>query len=229
MLVDPPGERAFIQRGSRNHADVTLHRYRKQVLLGRLIENIVDHLRGIDQAALDDLQGAVRLVVIDGNPDGLRFPGALEVFERALPLVAGDPFRVPHVQLLHVDCLKPKILQAALGRFHDVFVGKNFGNRNPRPRRPQHVLWRHLRGDINLVLGLAHHLADKLLAVAVAIRQCGVNEVHTPLDGHAQGLGRLPVVAPQPQGSADAPRAVTHLAHLKSGFSQPAVAHHQLL
>ena len=80
-------------------------------------------------------------------------------------------------------------------------------------------------GDINLVAGLAHYLADKLLAVAIAIRQRRIDEVQPSSMASRRACERLAVIASLPQFSADAPCPVTDLAHLKSGSAQFAIAH----
>ena len=54
-------------------------------------------------------------MIVDRDAYGLCFAGLLDVLERALPFVAIDPFRIPHVQLLQVDGIEPEVLQAALG------------------------------------------------------------------------------------------------------------------
>ena len=111
----------------------------------------------------------------------------------------------------------------------DVVVRKDVRDADARARRPQLVFGRHLRGHVDLVPGFANHLPDKLLAVPVAISQGGVDEIQAQFDGVAQRIERLRVIAAQPLGSADAPRAITDLADVKSRSAQLAVVHDKLL
>ena len=66
---------------------------REQIALGRLVEDVVDHLHGVDQAGPHDLERGIGLVVVDRDADGADFAGALQVVEGAAPFVARRPTR----------------------------------------------------------------------------------------------------------------------------------------
>ena len=70
-----------------------------------------------------------------------------------------------------------EVLQAGLGRLADVVGGKHVVERVARDARPFAVLRRDLRRDDELLVAMAgEHLAEQLLALAVAVGERGVEE-----------------------------------------------------
>jgi hypothetical protein len=194
-------------------------------LLGRLVEDVVDHLHRVDDAGFDKLERRIGLMVVDRDSDGADFAAALQILERAAPLVAGNPFRVPDMQLLQIDGLHLQVAQALFGASNDVVVGKDLPDRDARARGPELVLRRRLGRDENLAGRFAHHPAHQFLAVAVAIGQRRVDEVQAQFDSPPQRGHGLVVVASQPLFAADAPGAVADFTNLKSCPSEFAISH----
>ena len=165
---------------------------REEIALGRLVEDVVDHLHGVDQAGADDLERGIGLVVVDRDADGADFAGALQIVEGAAPVVVVDPLGVPDVELQQVDGVELEVVEALLGARHDVVVREDFGDRRAALRRPDAVLRRDFRRDVDLFARrVAHDLADEALAVAVAIGERGVDQVEAELDGAAQGADAI--------------------------------------
>src|SRR5207248_1973444 len=89
-----------------------------------------------------------------------------------------------------------------------------------------HRLRRHLRGHIQLfVVVAAHELADETLAVAGAIDERGVDEVHAELEGAGQRRAGVVVATAAPHRAADRPGAEADLREGELAVSEAAVLH----
>ena len=97
----------------------------------------------------------IGIVLGQRNADGLDFARALQILEGAAPVVALDPLVVPDVELQQVDGVQFQVAQALLGARHDVIVRKHVADRRARLRRPDAVLRRDLRRDVDLVPGVS--------------------------------------------------------------------------
>ena len=107
-FVDGSGESAFIERHARQYTDFHLLTKRKQVCLGGLIEDVVDHLYRVDQAGLDGLErrsGRARSRKCRSS-ELCRFSANLQW--RAATLPCGPGVR-PYVKLLQVDLSTPRL------------------------------------------------------------------------------------------------------------------------
>src|SRR4051812_10849296 len=70
---DLAGEAALVKWNARNHSDIVLPAIREQLVFGRLIEDVVDHLHAIDQPGGEAFQTVSGLMVIDRDADGAHF------------------------------------------------------------------------------------------------------------------------------------------------------------
>jgi hypothetical protein len=83
----------------------------------------------------------------------------------------------------------------------------------------------HLRPESHLVAAVGEHLADYLLAPAVAVHVAGVDERRAPVDGVFDQFDRLGLRAVPPPVGADDPRAERDLAHRDVGIAERSRLH----
>ena len=134
-------------------------------------------------------------------------PLALQIVDRALPAVVVRPRVGPDVELLQVDGRQAEILEADLGGLPDVIGGEDVVERVLGQRRPPQVLRRDLGRDASGLVAMAReHLAEQLLALAVAVRERGVEERAAERDRSLERRERLVVIRSRP--AAHAPEAV---------------------
>jgi hypothetical protein len=196
----------------------------EQIVLGVLVEDVVDDLHGVDLARLERLQHVGRLPAVDADAEALDLPLALQIFRCPLPALVGGPRVVPDVQLLEVQALHAEVLQALFRHLDDVAVGEDLTDRRVGGAGPLTILRRHLGGDVQPAPGVgAQRLRQQLLAVAFAIRISGVEEVHAAGNRLVQRRQRLRIVAARP--AAHAPHAVADLRDLPAKPSEPSRAH----
>jgi hypothetical protein len=221
---DRAGQAALVQGDPDDHADAVLLAGRQEHFGGRLVEDVVDHLHGVDRAAAHQRERVVRLVVVDGDAEQPDLPLRLELGDGLQPVAAADPLVAPHVELEDVEVVEAARAQAGLQALPDVRAGERLGGVQAAGGRPHPVLRRDLGGDQDLVTGpLAHHPAHDAFALAVAAG--GVDEVDAQVDGPVQGPYGLVLARPHPPRRADAPGAVADLRHGQPTASQLAIAH----
>jgi hypothetical protein len=110
-------------------------------------------------------------VVVDGDPEEADRALVAEGVEGLQPVALVGPAVVPDVELQDVDRVEAEVAQAALGAAAHVLAGKGLLHRRAGPGRPDEVLRRDLRRDVDRLRAVAHDLADELLAVAAAVGQ----------------------------------------------------------
>ena len=97
--------------------------YGKQLVLGVLIEDVVDDLHRVDEPAVERAQHVGRLPAIDADAERADQAFVLERAQRPLPAIVGRPVVVPDVELLEVERRDADVLEALLGVLADV-VGR---------------------------------------------------------------------------------------------------------
>ena len=105
VLRQRAGQRALVERHAGDHARRSCSRHaREQLVLGRLVEDVVDHLHGVDQPACASVRsafaGSQRLML---TPTPSHEPLALQVVDRPLPALVVGPGVLPDVELDQVD------------------------------------------------------------------------------------------------------------------------------
>jgi hypothetical protein len=104
---DPAGEAALVEGDPDDDADDVLGAGGKQVLLRGLVERVVDDLDRVDVAAAHQVQGVVRLVVVDRHAEEPDLPLPLEILDGLQPVAAVHPLVAPDVELEQVERLQP--------------------------------------------------------------------------------------------------------------------------
>ncbi len=193
--------------------------------LGGLLEDVVDDLDGIDEAARYGVEGGFGLVIVDRDAEVFYFAGFFEVFDGAAPVVLEEPNWVPDVELLEVDLLYAEVAEAGFGGFDGVVVGEDFFDSDAGSGGPDAVLGWDLGGEPDLVAGFAGHLADQGFAVAFVVGKGGVDEVEAEVDGAIEGCEAAEIVASEPLFATNAPGSVADLTDFDSGLSELAVFH----
>ncbi len=120
---------------------------REQVQFRSLVKDVVNHLYAVDEAGLDDGQGAIRLMVVDGDSKVADLAGSLQVFNGATPVIALQPLRVPYMELLQVNALHAKVAEALFRAGHRVFVREYIVDHMSGTGGPHLILGRNLGGD----------------------------------------------------------------------------------
>ena len=188
------------------------------------MEDVVDHLDGVGVSALHERDGVVRLVVVDGYAEEADLPFGLQRLDGLQPVAAAEPLVAPYVELQDVERVQPGLPEAGLQAGPDVRARKGVGRVHARGRRPDPVLRRHLRRDVQVrTRALADDPGDDPLALPVAAR--GVDEGDAEFDRPVQGADGLVLLRADPPRAADTPCAVTDLGHGKPGAAQRTVAH----
>src|SRR5262245_53416599 len=97
---DGTRQRALAERHPHDHAYTRRFDRGEERVLGALVEDVVDHLNGVDDPRLDEPDRVVRLVVVDRDAEEPDLPVALEPFDSVEPVALSDPLVRPDVQLL---------------------------------------------------------------------------------------------------------------------------------
>src|SRR5262249_44089503 len=111
VLGEVTTQRAFVEWDAGENADVELLCEREQSAPGSLVEDVVNHLNGIDQASFADAEDAIGVVLGGGNAGETDLAGAAEVFEGAAPFVARGPIGAPDVELQQVDGIELQVAE----------------------------------------------------------------------------------------------------------------------
>src|SRR5215469_7822575 len=98
-------------------------------------------------------------------------------------------------------------------------------DRYPLLSRPLVVLRRNLTGHINAFGTRSNHLSHQFLAVAISVRQGGVDEVQPKIDRLIQRFDRLIVLSANPHPLSDPPGAVPDFRNLQSCPAKCPVVH----
>src|ERR1041384_7531083 len=112
---DGPRQAPFVQRHARDHADVVLLTVREQQVLRGLLEDVVNHLEGVDESRGCGRQPVFRLAVIDRYSEVSIFPSLFYLPEASLPLLQSSPAIVPDMKLLEVETIDTEIAEAFFG------------------------------------------------------------------------------------------------------------------
>ncbi len=71
------GQRTLVERHTGDHADVQLLAEREQLVLWRLVKDVIDHLDGIDVAGAQGFERVPRLPAIDADANAADRPSLL--------------------------------------------------------------------------------------------------------------------------------------------------------
>ena len=223
---DAAGQAALVERDAHDHADAVLLASGQQLLLGLLVEHVVDDLHRVDGTGADQGEPVLRLVIVDRDAEEADLPLLLQRLHGLEPVAVPHPVVAPDVELQHVEGVEAALLQARLEAGADVLTRERLLDGDALARRPLAVLRRHLRRDDEPLAGvLAQDPADDLLAPAVAAG--GVDEGAAELDEALERLHRLVVLRADPAASrtADAPGAVPDLGDLHARPTQLSIPH----
>src|SRR6185437_795407 len=87
FLGERAGKRSFIEWHSRDYRRVCLLTCRKQLVFRILIEDVVDHLDGIDLAGSDSAQTVPRLPTVQTNSDCFDEPLTAQIVKLVEPAI----------------------------------------------------------------------------------------------------------------------------------------------
>ena len=107
---DGAGQRALVERHSHDHADARRLDGGEERVLGALVEDVVDHLDGVDEPRLDEPDRVLGLVVVDRDAEEADLSLALQSLDRVEPVALVHPLVGPDVELLDVDRLETEVL-----------------------------------------------------------------------------------------------------------------------
>src|SRR5260370_5541536 len=188
-------QRAFIKWHPRNHGLVHLFTRGKQIVLGILIEDVIDHLYRIDLSGPDGTHPVPGFPAVQTDADRVDELLAAQVVELVEPAIIAQPIIVPGVKLNQIEALQIGVSQAAVDILFDVIRRIGFVQSRLWPRWPLLIhRWDLRRGVEPLAAIGAHSLAEQLFAVAFPVSVCGVKEVAAMIDRSLQGLERLLII-----------------------------------
>lgn len=225
VLGDAAGQAALVEGDPSDDADFVLAAAGEEVLLGSLIEDVVDDLDAVDQSGADDIQGGVRLVIVNGDADCASFAATLDLFQAAAPLVAGQPLRIPDVKLLQVDGFDVEVAKAGLGAGDDVVGREDLFDTDARLCGPGEILGRDFGRNVDSLGRFLHDLADEPFTVSLTVGQGGINEVQAQFHGSPESLHRFVIGAAKPLIAADSPGSVADLTYREAGLTQLTIVH----
>ena len=204
VLREPPGERALVEHHAHDDGGARLARHVEKLGGGLLLEEVVDHLHGVDPAVAHEVDDRVLVVLRRRDADQ---PDLALVLERS-QASEGRGVRVPRagpgVELEHVDPLGAQIgeplrevlpqVRLAVARVR-VVVGRG---------RPVAGRGRGLRGDGHALPALDRP-RDEPLALAVPVAGGGVDEVAPEIQGAVERGERVALALRSPT-PPDGPR-----------------------
>ena len=124
----------------------------KELVLGILIENVVDDLDGVDEAGEDGTNAVRGFPAVEAEAEGADFAAGSQFLDGARDTLIVDPGVFPSMELNEVKRFDAKIFQALVDVLENVvgriaFIESVFGT-----RRPAAVFWRNLCGNANLLV-----------------------------------------------------------------------------
>src|SRR5450756_2640608 len=105
-------ETALVEGNASDNGHVVLTAGREQLVLGRLVEDVVDDLHGIDKAGSNRLDAVPGLPAVEANSKGPNGAFSLQLCHRPLQLAAIEPVVLPDVQLKEVDRVNAQVRAA---------------------------------------------------------------------------------------------------------------------
>ncbi len=175
---------------------------RKEFVFGILIEDVVDDLHRVDDSRGQGTQHVGGLPPVDADADRAHQSFFLQLRRRTLPPVVVGPRVAPDVKLLKIDRRDADVCEALLGVLADVVRRIDVIERVLGPCRPSSILRRDLRCRVQTFSRMSRQqFAEQLLAVSIAVRPRGVEEVA------AQALppGRASRETPHPRSRSSPP------------------------
>ena len=204
-----PGQAALVQRHARDHGDAQLPAQREQLVLGCLVEDVVDHLHGVDQAGPQRPEHVRRFAPVDADAHVPDQPIAPERLHGTLPPGVVGPLVLPDVELHQVDGRRPDLAQHPGHRRPDVVGREHVPDPAPGLRRPLAVPGRDLGREEQLAARVrGPQLAHQAVRRAVPVDLGGVEEGDARVHGGLQHGHRRAVVRAAP--AADAPAHPPH-------------------
>jgi hypothetical protein len=97
------GEAALVERHARDDRDVQLAAHREQLVFRILVEDVVNDLNTVDQAAAQSREDVRRFPTVDADSEAFDKALPFQVVDRSLPAFVAHPGIAPHVKLLQVD------------------------------------------------------------------------------------------------------------------------------
>src|SRR5664280_711349 len=222
------GQASLVERDPGDDRHSELPAGREELVLRRLVEDVVDDLDRVDEARPERAEDVGGLPPVDADPDVASEALPPQVGGRALPAGIVGPRGLPDVELHEAEGRESCPAQDRLDRRPDVVRREGVPDPVARPGRPLPVLRRNLRGEEEVAAGIrAGELAQELVTVARAVDERGVEErdpgVHRGLE-HGQ---RLAVVGAGPAAdpAAHPPHADPELAHGPAGPPEGPLLH----
>ena len=226
LLRQRAGERPLVERHAGDDGDVPLAAEREQLVLGGLVEDVVDDLHRVDQPGSQRLEDVGRLPAVDADADGA--DQALRASGR--PPRAASARRPPRRLPRRGTAAGRSWSTPRFSRLFSVYSrmwsgGKHVVERRSRAARATcRFLGGILVATYSVLSGwLFTSSPEQLLAVALAVGPGRVEEVAAELDGPLERAQRLVVVRAGP--ARQAPHAVADLADRPARPPKGAVVH----
>src|SRR3989304_2329566 len=123
--LDSAGRGALVEWDAGDHGHLQIAAYREQPVLGGLVEDVVDHLDGIDQTGAQRPDPVFGFPAVQTETRRLDKSLALDVIDPALPALGPVPTVVPDVELDQVDLWEAEVLETGFRKAPDVIAGKD--------------------------------------------------------------------------------------------------------
>ena len=106
---------AFVERDSRDYTDIQFLAKWKKIVLGRLIENIVDYLHCIYQPGVQSLEAVVGFPAIEAEAEVTDHSVTFESLDRTAEFRQVCPRIVPDVKLQEIDGIDAQFFPNEVG------------------------------------------------------------------------------------------------------------------
>jgi len=116
---------AFIQRHACQNSYALLLAKREEPLLRARVEDVVDHLHGIDEAGLDGGDAVFRFPAIDADAEEADEAFGLQALGDFEEMFIVGPAIFPDVELKNVNRIGAELFEDFAGVFEDVFGGED--------------------------------------------------------------------------------------------------------